>query len=124
MIEREKEITGDIVTSTAASLSIYDRIPYKISLESADLEVNPAELLLVMALEYIEIYQNGKTISVELDTAHIEPMNPTYEMVPLTPRVPYRETAKFTRIDWYTRLQTWTVKPAIIKPEYLKMLKE
>lgn len=119
VLERQKVLSGDDVLATASSINIDNQIPYKIHLEPNGLEVNAAEFLLTMALELQEIHEEGRPESVDLDTAHIEPFNPTLGIAPLKMHVPYREITGFTRMNWYTRLQQWTAKPAIIKPEYL-----
>lgn len=119
LLRKQEIISGDNILATASSIKIDDRVPYKVCLESKGIEVNPAEFLFVMASEYRAILEEGKPKSVEIDTAHIEPINPTFEMVPMKPHVPFKQISGFSRMQWYTRLQQWTVKPAIIKPEYV-----
>ena len=43
MLARDWRISGEKLLSTAASLKVTDRVPYKIGFESNNLEVNSAE---------------------------------------------------------------------------------
>jgi hypothetical protein len=124
VLAAEKTVSGDSILATAASIDIMDRIPYMISLETKGPRVNAAELLLAMALEYREIYEKGKPQPVELETAHIEPFDPCSGTTQMKPFFHFKDLAGFTRMNWYTRLQKWTVKPAVIKSQYFNYNKD
>ena len=72
--------------------------------------VNPAELLYMMAQEYLAIHQNGRERPVVLKPSVVSP-------TPISiPRTMGREAFQIDKQEWFDILQDWTVKPAKMKP--------
>jgi len=103
---------GKKVLETVANIAneITDRIPGKIKLEGVTLsktwpeqQINPAELLYIMAQEVQTISKRGKPGPVRLTEMSVLP----HCAKPLA-------SLKIEKQLWYTLLQLWTVKPAKI----------